>query len=780
MRNSDKLRWLSASSAVIALSMAIAPAAKAEAAAGAAAASAAPVAVEEVMVTGRKRAKAEVLQQTPIAATAVNAQQIEAAHAVDLIDLGRLTPGVSFQQANSAYYNDFQMRGMGNAGTSPQDEPPVGIIYDGIYLGTGTGANLDLFDVQDVSVLRGPQGTLFGRNVTAGAVVINTNGASFNKSAALSASFGSNSDSEETVVLNAPLWGDVVAGRLAARYLHNGNWANNPNRGRRVGGTDDYMLRGALLIRPTADIDINLKAAYQAVAGDAQPVRGLSPNTTPASTLVPIPIFSYPQAKGSVTPNDWWTVLSPSNNTQALETLSFIGQLDWRLLGGVLTLVEGYRQVESDNANQFDGSSAPSFRSTGPYYQWQDSTEIRFAQEVGRLNYTVGGYYFLTGLDSAQRRTLNSNIFSTSAAVNPICATNRNNTTPLCVTGSSFSDTAQRALQTTWSTALFAEGDFAITDNLTFTAGIRQTREHKRAVVAGFAAIPVSGADCSRTIQVCNFGPTRTYAASNVSPKAGLSYKFDTNHMVFGSVTRGFRSGGYSLRGAALTFAPYGAEKVTAYELGTKNDFLDHRLRLNATVFLSKYNNLQRTVTQQDPVQGIIQSTFNAATATIKGIELEGIAQLNQNWSVNAVYGYVDAKYDNFAGLTNAAGVYTAFAPVSDLKFNRLPDTTAGISLNYKGDLGDMGTLSGRLGASYSSHYFFDDVNTPTNDQKAYTLVDSTLTFDSASRDWSVTIYGKNLTKTKYAQAGANLGGNGQNFYIGKPISYGVKVARKF
>ncbi len=777
MRNSGKLHWLSASSALIALSVAAAPPARAESAA--AAATAAPTAVEEVLVTGRKRAKAEVLQQTPIAATAVNAQQIEAAHAVDLIDVGRLTPGVSFQQASSAYYNDFQMRGMGNAGTSPQDEPPVGIIYDGIYLGTGTASNLDMFDVSDVSILRGPQGTLFGRNVTAGAVVINTNGANFTKSAAISASYGRFSDSEETVILNAPVWGDVAAARLSARYLNNGNWANNPNKGRRVGGTHDGIIRGALLVRPADTVDINLKLAYQSIEGDAQPVRGLSPNTAPASTLVPVPVFSYPQAKGYLTSTDWFTVQNSGENVQAIDSFSAIGQVDWRVLGGVATLVQGYRNVSAQSNLDFDGFNAESFRTTGNYSQWQDSTEIRFAQDVGKLSYTVGGYYFLTWLDSSSRRPLKSNIFSTSAAVNPICATNRNNTTPLCVTGTSTSDQAQRAFQTTYSTALFAEADYSLTDKLTVTVGVRQTREHKRAVVAGFTAVATFG-DCSVDYSACRFGPTRTYAASNVSPKGGISYKFDNDHMVFGSVTQGFRSGGYSLRGAALTFAPYQAEKVTAYEIGTKNDFLDHRLRLNATIFMNKYRNLQRTVTQQDPLLGVIQSTFNAATATIKGIELEGVANLNENWSLNAVYGYVDAKYDSFTGLTNAAGVYTAYAPVSDLKFNRVPDSTAGASLNYHGDLGDMGTLSGRLGASYTSHYFFDDLNTPTNDQKAYTLVDASLTFEAAAKDWSATIYGKNLASTKYAQAGANLGGNGQNFYIGKPITYGIKLTRKF
>ncbi|MDB5425188.1 MAG: hypothetical protein JWQ29_2604 [Phenylobacterium sp.] len=779
MRTIHKLRWLTASSTVLAFALTCAPEAMAQTATNKATTATTGAELGEVLVTGRKRASAEILQETPISATAVTAQQIEAAHAVDLIDLGRLTPGVSFQQANSAYYNDFQMRGMGNSGTSPQDEPPVGIIYDGIYLGTGTGANLDLFDVQEVSILRGPQGTLFGRNVTGGAVVINTNNASFTKRGVATASYGRFGDYEGTLVLNGPLLGDVVAGRLALRGLHNGGWAKNPNRGRNVGENDDMMIRGALLIRPTDDIDVNLKLAYQMIDGDAQPVRGLAPSTAPASTLVPVPIFTYPTARGAMTPTDFWTVNNPNSNEQKIATLAAIGQVDWRVLGGVVTLVEGHRKVKSSSDQNFDGTIAESFRSSGHYYQWQSSTELRFAQEIGKFNYTVGGYYFLSWLDSAQRRALRSNTFSTSAALNPICATNRNNTTPLCVTGSSFSDNVQRAYQTTWSTALFAEGDYSVTDKLTLTLGVRQTREHKRAVVAGFTPIQNFG-DCTVAYSACRFGPTRTYAASNISPKAGLSYKFSTDHLLFGSVTTGFRSGGYALRGAALTFAPYSAEKVTAYEIGSKNDFLDNRLRLNATVYLNKYKDLQRTVTQQDPQIGIIQSTFNAATATIYGVELEGVAKLNENWSVTAVYGYLHAKYDSFAGLTNAAGVYTAYAPVGKLKFNRVPDTTAGVSLNYDGAVGDVGTLAGRVGASYTSHYFFDDVNTPTNDQKAYTLVDASLAFTTADHDWTVTVYGKNITKTKYAQAGANLGGNGQNFYLGKPVTYGIKLAREF
>ncbi|MCR5879554.1 TonB-dependent receptor [Phenylobacterium sp. J367] len=480
-----------------------------------------------------------------------------------------------------------------------------------------------------------------------------------------------------------------------------------------------------------------------------------------------------------MTPTDFWTVTNPGNSVQKIATFSAIGEVNWHVLGGVATFLQGHRKVKSSSDQNFDGTPAESFRSSGHYYQWQDSTEIRFAQEIGRFNYTVGAYYFLTWLDSAQRRTLRSNIFSTSAAVNPICATNRNNTTPLCVTGSTFADNVQRAYQTTWSTALFAEGDYSITDQLVLTLGIRQTREHKRSVVAGFTPIQNFG-DCTVSHSACRFGPTRTYAASNVSPKVGLSYTISQDHLVFGSVTTGFRSGGYALRGAALTFAPYAAEEVTAYELGSKNDFLGNRLRLNGTVFLNKYKDLQRTVTQQDPQIGIIQSTFNAATATIYGVELEAVANITENWSLNAVYGYVHAQYDSFDGLTNAAGVYTAYAPVSDLKFNRVPDTTAGLSLNYSSPVGDLGRVAARLGASYTSGYFFDDVNTPTNRNGAYTLVDASVAFTSADELWTVQVYGKNLTEEEYAQAGANLGGNGQNFYIGKPMTYGIKLTREF
>jgi iron complex outermembrane receptor protein len=301
------------------------------------------------------------------------------------------------------------------------------------------------------------------------------------------------------------------------------------------------------------------------------------------------------------------------------------------------------------------------------------------------------------------------------------------------------------------------------------TLGGRYTEETKQAKSVPFTPAATLCADGT----VYGFGDCRfPYGAgdkhtwSDFSPKVVLGFKPTQDHLMYASATRGFRSGGYSLRGNPI-FEPFDAEEVNAFELGYKGDLMDGMVRLNLAAYVNKYKDLQRTILGVDPMFGVVQSTFNVADATIQGLEFDVVAQVTDHLVLTAGYGYTDASYDSAV-----AGFNT------DLDFVRVPENTAAASATYSFDLDGLGTLSLRGGLSFTDQEFFNDANTVS--EPSYTLVDASVDFESLDRKWKVSLFGKNLTKEEYSYWGSTLGALGANRFIGAPLTYGVRIGYDF
>lgn len=683
--------------------------------------------LDDIMVVSRKRAAGEVLQNTPVAATAFGAQQLEEAGVKDLTDVGRMAPSVSLQPSSQRGVQNFSIRGMGVSGSTPSDEPAVGIFQDGIYWGSNYGALNELFDMEGVEMLRGPQGTLFGRNVTGGAVSVRSARPSFNASAEGTAGIGNYGLKEASGVVTGPLIGDKLAGRLAIQTRRLDGYFTNTVTGKDYGESDSFIVRPSVTWEPTSTFSVTALAEWFSDTGDPTVVRGIAPCTIPGCAP------NLPTREGFVTSPDYYKVAFNEPGSNDVDVFLGVVEANWDIFGGVLTSVTGVRNVKTRVLTDFDGTPSAGFLQQIAQDQEQFSTELRFAADVNRfLSYTVGLYYFDQTFDFRERRSLNNN------------ATN----------------IATRSYLDNDSFAAFADADFNLTDRLTVTAGVRYTEETKTASAAAFGACSLDWANCTFT------GPLST-SDENVSPRISVSYDIDDNQLIYASATRGFRSGGFSLRGTAL-IEPYRAEEVTAYEVGYKGDLLDRRLRLNLAAYQNTYDDLQRTVLGVSESAGVVQSVFNAAAATVTGFEVEMTAILTNNFEITAAYGYTDAQYDEYLG----------YADPSAISFVRIPENTGTIAARYQRTLEGGGQIVARAAAQYTDEYFYDDTNLLK--QEPYTLVDTSLAYTNPSGVWTVTVWGKNLTAEEYAPWGSTLGALGENRFPAAPRTFGIRLQARY
>lgn len=683
--------------------------------------------LDDIVVVSRKRASGEALQDTPIAATAFGAQQLEEAGVKDLTDVGRMAPSVSLQPSSQKGVQNFAIRGMGVSGSTPSDEPAVGIFQDGIYWGSNYGALNELFDMEGVEILRGPQGTLFGRNVTGGAVSVRSARPSFTPSGEGTAGIGNYGLKEASGVITGPLIGDKLAGRLAVQTRRLDGYFTNTVTDSDYGESDSYIVRPSLTWQPTSTFSVTALAEWYAETGDPTVSRGIAPCTIPGCTP------NLPTTEGFVTSDDFYDVAYNEPGSNDVDVFLGVIEANWDVFGGVLTSVSGVRNVSTRVVTDYDGTPSAGFLQQIAQDQEQFSTELRFAADVNSfLSYTVGLYYFDQKFDFRERRSLNNDL----------------------------TNIATRSHLDNDSFAAFADADFNITDKLTVTAGVRYTEETKTASSAAFGF-------CSLDWETCTFTGPLTTKDDNISPRISVGYDIDDNQLVYASATRGFRSGGFSLRGTAL-IEPYRAEEVTAYEVGYKGDLFDRRLRVNLAAYQNTYDDLQRTVLGVSESAGVVQSVFNAAAATVTGAEVEVTAIVTNGFELTAAYGYTDAQYDEFLGV----------ADPSSRKFVRIPENTGTIAARYEHNMEDGAQLVARAAAQYTGDYFYDDTNLLKQD--AYTLVDASLAYTNPTGVWTATLWGKNLTGEEYSPWGSTLGFLGENRFPAGPRTFGIRLQARY
>lgn len=686
--------------------------------------------LDEVVVTARKRADGEAAQSTPVSLTAYGADQFAAVFASNIEDIGRLSPGVNLRPSSQIGAQNFTIRGMGVSGTTPSDEPAVGVVQDGIYWGVNAGALLDTFDIESIEILRGPQGTLFGRNVTGGAVLVRSARPTGDFGFKLDATLGNYGQRTLAGSVEGSLVEGLLAGKLAVHSSDFRGYFHNVETGLPYGGQDAQIIRGTLVATPTDALEATLILERYTQQGAGIAAVGIE---NPAN---------LPTQNGFRQPRKLWNIHADNPGQSDIEVNSAVLEVNWDVGPGVFTAITGVRDVDVRNFGDFDGTAYHGFNQSILMDQDQFSAELRYAGRLtDRISLTTGAYYFQQEFFAAEGRSLDQ----------------------------MTTVTATQAHLEQDSVALFAEADFEIADAWTLTVGARWTEETKKARTAPFsAAAGICPGGNIYDLGACNFAfgtPGKT-TWDDVSPRAVLRFIPADGHTAYASVTRGFRSGGYSMRGNVL-LSPFDEEEVTAYEVGYKADLLDRRLRVNTAVYSNKYKDLQRTVLGVDPVFGVVQSTFNVADATINGFEIDFIAQLTDRLVLSGGYGLTDASYDT---------AISGFAVNNE--FTRVPEHTAFLSAIYDVDLARGDGLSFRVSGNYTGAQYFDDLN--NIEEPGYTLLDASVTYRDPSGHWKVSLFGKNLANEEYAYWGSTLGALGDNRFVGAPRTWGLRLSYEY
>ena len=681
--------------------------------------------LEEIVTTARKRSNAEAVQDVPIAVTAFGAAQIEALFVQKIDDLGYLMPNVQMEQIGTfPGVQSFSIRGQGINSSIPSVDPTVGVFVDGVYLGTTFGVVLDTFDIESVEVLRGPQGLLFGRNVTGGAVLV--------RNARPNGEFGFRAKVRATdydeVVAAVAIEGSLVEDKLAAKLVlyqsDNPGYFPNPTNGTDVGELDTTLIRPTFVWTPNDTTDVTLIWENGNSEGDGAAWTSVSLQQAGA-----LPEFTTVLNDIGFTDIEWNQVTLEAN---------------FEVAGGTLTNILGYREVEADSATDVDGIQVPIFFVPGDVSQDQISNELRWSGSLSdSWETTVGLYFFEQDISYREGRFIQGGALLVALGGD--------------MNAKNF--------------GVFWNNDFFINDSWTLTAGIRYTDEEKTAqIISGV------GGGCSDVINFnCTFDNLKG-DWSNITPKIGVQWNFNDDSQLYGFWTKGFRSGGFNFRNAKPNIIPPGPtteEENNTFEIGLKTDFANGRARLNLAVFQNQIDDIQREINVGDPDVVVLQATLNAGDVTINGFEAEFIALLTDNFSINASYGWQEGDYDRIdpqvAGIEAALGI-----TVIGGELPRLAPTNYSLGFSWDIPTGRMGVFNVASSYSWREEHFYDDSNlNKFEDQKRF---NASINWLSPSDSWQVSLYGKNMNdQPNYGNLTSIAG-----LYIAGPMQigsvYGLEV----
>jgi iron complex outermembrane recepter protein len=578
----------------------------------------------EIIVTARRRE--ESLQDTPVAITAINAAMIENKASTTIGDLMGAAPNLLITQQNSgAQAANLSIRGLTYADIEKSQDPTVGVVIDGVFIGTNTGQLIDFFDIEQLEVLRGPQGTLFGRNTIGGVINIQRTRPKEEFGGKVEVSYGKFKSLTTRAVVHVPIIKEDDGDGLYAKafYFHSDTdgYFRNGITGKRAGGSNNENFGISFLAKPSDSFDALL--TVEKLKQQFDPVNSSITRTGEAFCgFIPAA-----QCNRNTT-NDLYTVFnSPavSNYSAPAVTLEMNGDL-----GSVkLTSVSAMRWGTENQTQDFDASSTDLYFTRRRQEYKQTSQELRAAGKIGdTFDYVVGGYYFKSHFDLNQHTRL----FAFNTAIDPLIADTNSQT----VNGKSK------------STALFGDFNWAFAEKLRLSFGARYTWDTK-SLRNSFATTGLVGQGTGKF--------------KKFTPKAGVDFRPNEDTMVYASWSRGYRSGGFSPRAATALTAnvAYQPETVDSYEIGAKFDLLDRRVQLNIAGFYSDYQDLQQNTTIPGGPTGNQTITSNVGSATIKGIEADFTAKLADGFRLNGSFGYNDSKFKGFIAGNSIGNVLPTF-----------------------------------------------------------------------------------------------------------------------
>ena len=657
--------------------------------------------LEEVVTTATKKGEAEVAQFVPAAISVLTGEELAARHVTDVEDLSYALPNVALDGIGTGKgIANFSIRGLGVAGSIPSIDPTVGVFVDGMYLGVNYGVIVDMLDLEAVEILRGPQGLLFGRNVTGGAVLLRSRrpGGEFSANAALRMETGL--DSRFTGSVEGGLADGAIGARLSIGYRDDQGWfENSAPGGGPVGAEVTRVLRPVVTWTPSEILDITM--IYE--QGDSNGDGAATQNRRRFGG------FDFAIDEPGFSLVDWQHFIVEANRRVE------VGR-------GTVTNVFGWRTVQHESLVDIDATVDPVFHLFSFTDQEQFSNELRYSGWFrDGWQATVGLYFFTQDIRYRERRVVRG-------AEGVPFGGDQNH-----VTG-----------------GVFMNNDIALGNDWILTLGARYTLEEKDVDVA-----TAGNGTCEVVSYQCVFNFRDGNAWRNVTPKVGLQRWLSQRAQVYGHFTKGFRSGGYNLRNTSPTAAPgpFDEEEQDSLEIGLKSELAGGRMRVNVAAFHNQVYGMQRQVTFADAAGGAIQVTANTADATIQGLETEVLAAVGSSATISGFVGYTDGAYIEVRHDLNGDG---STAGDDRLKLPRLANLTYGLEGRYTRTIGGRGTLTTRVSFAHRDDSEITDDNLGVLD--GGNLVDASIAY-SPSDALTFTLYGRNLLDEVLRRSDFDLSG---------------------
>lgn len=709
------------------------------------------VLIEEVLVTARKRSDLEKVQDVPVSVTAFSGDQIEALFANDLTDITAHVPNAqAYTSGTFPGYVNFFIRGMGVAGTVLSDDPAVGVFVDGVYQGVSAGIVFDTFDLDGVEILRGPQGTLFGRNVTAGAALLRTRKPTEEFNARVRVTGGNDGQLNVAGSISGPIVADKLLGKLAVFHTQLDDWMDNPS-GNAVGADDlgeqdQQVVRGALTWLASDTLTVDFRFERGEAENDPYPIFAI--DNTLLLGVQPIPGLSESGARDSDDPISIGAITAPSD----AEWSSASVEVNWDLAQGSLRSITGWRDYEQEDlAQDFDGSVVAIFDVNNSFIE-QDQISQEFIYNVDltdTIALSTGAFYFSQEYEYGERRF--GALFAAA--------------------GGGLQSHAESEHEVR---GVYVQTDIDLSEAWTLTLGLRQSWEDKDVSIGQFG----SSLSCTDVQDLdprtCEYNFFDDEDWSNLTYRAGIQFTPNNDTQFYGSYSRGFRSGGFNIRqNVGVVPGPYDEEIVDAFEVGVKADLADGRIRVNAAYFLNEYDDLQRTVVGADG----FQTVSNAAEASISGFEVEAFWMITDGLLLQGSMGYTDAEIQNFVNPRGGVGGAPLVVDGTSMPF--VPEWQRNLNLIWDVPMGE-GALTLRAG-----YQFVDEVES-TDDNlgfkgSPYEVYDASVAYGPNSGLWRVTLFGKNLTDN--IESGLITNAANPGWILGQarnPMRYGLELMVEF
>ena len=751
--------------------------------------------LEEVVVTAQKRE--ESLQEVPIAVTAFTSEQFEKAHVVSLEGLQAAVPNVQIAHfANTPHNAVFSIRGAGGIiEPDPYAGTTVSVVVDGIPQHFNMVALMDLFDVERIEVLKGPQGTLFGANTTGGVINIVTKQPTGELGGDLMITAGNYDRMDVNLAVDFPIIEDVLAGKITAMSHNADGFYTNVFDGESMGDKDTTAVRAYLKYIGSDTFDWTLQYEHvDSNNGGPAIVNG----SVPGELFYVEPGISYGNSKYPMyespcqpgerckAPNKYWSgngqVPDVSNFTSKAPTLTMNWTTDW----GGITSITGYKDFKLHEYSDQDYSPVDLHRTDRETNGEQFSQEIRATFDLNeRTELLLGGFYFYSEWDHYQDYILEG-------------------------LSAGFTQLTNMDWES-WTGSLFAQAYVDLSDKLRLQVGLRYSHEKTEAEVGinNFLNIDPTTFEVDTAIYALTgnsqfiggllnegdglFGDGSqdldfvdgSKSWDEFGGKIGLDYQVNEEVMIYGYYARGFKSGGFVGRIVVPSdIGPYDPEFIDSFEVGMKGDFLDNRLRLNLAAFLNTIDDLQianiyrTTDAQGNNVNG--NSILNAAEAEAWGVELEFQALVSQNLTFNGSLAHLDATYEDFPFVDPN---FTATGGINQLKGERLQNApkwtaTAGFVADFQA--GD-GTMTASVQYRYNSSKFYTNVlNTARSKIQAIHFVDANLDWSPSSERWSIGLWARNLLDDRYVSVAFDSPGALALVGYHPPREYGVSFKYHF